>query len=118
MLNFGRAWIGQDLKQITVLPIPREQLTLKQMKQFALPVKSLEDKYDAVREVFESLNIGQSIIFLNVCSSIEIVIFFYFSNNRISNQQKDYIYHYNQRNLVVSLFHCLLEKWHHRIERM
>lgn len=62
ILEFAEAIVPPPVKSIL---IPKEKLTLKQMKQFAVRCKDEEEKIKLIQNIYETLKIGQSIIFVN-----------------------------------------------------
>ncbi|KAL9642420.1 hypothetical protein ABK040_014263 [Willaertia magna] len=55
-------------KPLETILIPKEQLTLKHMKQFSVTCKDEEEKIRLIKDIYETLKIGQSIIFVNTKS--------------------------------------------------
>ncbi|KAG2377670.1 hypothetical protein C9374_009186 [Naegleria lovaniensis] len=62
ILEFAEKIVPPPVKSIL---IPKEKLTLKQMKQFAVRCKDEEEKIKLIQNIYETLKIGQSIIFVN-----------------------------------------------------
>ena len=52
-------------KPFETMLIPKEQLTLKHMKQFVVRCKDEEEKINIIKDIYETLKIGQSMIFVN-----------------------------------------------------
>jgi ATP-dependent RNA helicase DDX19/DBP5 len=51
--------------------VPREKLTLEYMRQYFVEVASDHEKYNVLKSVYEELNVGQSIIFVNKRTTAE-----------------------------------------------
>jgi ATP-dependent RNA helicase DDX19/DBP5 len=62
VMNFAHKVVPEPVKSIL---LQKEKLTLEEMKQFAVFCKSEQAKVDFIKEVFETLQVGQSMIFVN-----------------------------------------------------
>ncbi len=64
ILEYAHKMVPEPRQQILV---KREKLTLQYMKQFFVVVPSEDKKIQLLKQLFEELSVGQSIIFVNVC---------------------------------------------------
>ncbi|EFC50432.1 predicted protein [Naegleria gruberi] len=62
VLDFAEKVVPQPLKTIL---IPKEKLTLKHMKQFVVKCVDETQKIQVIKDIYETLKVGQSIIFVN-----------------------------------------------------
>jgi len=60
--EFAKKIVPQPLETILV---PKEELTIKAMKQFMLPCMNEQEKEAALKNMFDELTVGQTIIFMN-----------------------------------------------------
>lgn len=73
ILEYAFKMVPEPREQILV---KREKLTLQYMKQFYVVVQNEEKKLQLLKEMFSELNVGQSIIFVNVCLFIHLFVNF------------------------------------------
>lgn len=66
VLDFAKAIVPQPYKMILV---PKEKLTLEQMKQFYVELADHNAKLDLFKEIYSTLTMGQSMVFVNVRAS-------------------------------------------------
>jgi len=52
-----------------IIKLRREQQSLDNIKQYYIECSSLEDKFQALSNIYGSISIGQSMIFCHVCNS-------------------------------------------------
>jgi ATP-dependent RNA helicase DDX19/DBP5 len=62
ILDFAAKIVPQPYKSILV---PKEKLTLEQMKQYYVEVNGEDDKMNIFKEIYAQITMGQSIVFVN-----------------------------------------------------